>query len=319
MPPTLKASAQGLAKIKQARMEKGLTTNGTEACKQASLIINPKWKAGEPLADNVSVTSWKRFLKGTPAIRTEAFKAFCQILGLNYLEICKSSSLIYQITASAEADKIKPIAKDFIIRLQEISGDYTIECKEIREGSVIVVLQGSEEGFEKLQTLFKNGELTEILGFTIENVELESIELEDTKEWLESLFNEDWQPAETVLAASSIRSSAIDTESNAAKVAKAKIIDLSESQSVVILLQFTFISDEEVKASLGIYPTENNAYLPEGLVIRILDEQDTVSLDREVESYADSVQIEFSFEPQGQFKIELNLENTHVTENLFEN
>ena len=307
--------------IKQARKEKKLPFNGVEACKQASKIIDSDWEAEEDIyANGVSTSTWKRFLKGTINIRPEAFKAFCQVLDLDYLDICGGKYA--RINLCLDADFRELYEDEIISKLKEIESfldGERFKVIKIERGSILLKLQTSIKGYRKLLELSQSGQLQEIMGFPVKYIELESIEPEDTREWLESLFNQDWQPAETVLAASSIRSSVNDTESSAAKVAKAKIIDLSKSQSVVILVQFTSRSDEEVRASLRVYPTENNTYLPEGLVIKVLDEQDSVSLSKEVESYADSVQIGFSFDPQGQFKIELTLENINITENLFEN
>ena len=207
---------------------------------------------------------------------------------------------------------------DFIAELKKASQDSSLEYREIREGSVIVVLQGSVKGFERLQALFRNGELTEILGFPIESIELESIEPVDTREWLESLFNESWQPPETVLATTSVRSSKTNAEASQIRVSKAKVISLTESQSVVTIVRFTPVSDEEIQVSLEIYPDRNNAYLPEGLIIEIIDERQAIAIRKEVESYIDSIQIPFGFEPQEQFKIKLTLENISITE-MFNN
>ena len=115
--PTLKASAKRLAEIRQARKEKGLTTNGTEACEQASIIINPDWKVGDILADGVSVSSWKRFLRGTD-IKTEAFKAFCQVLELDYLKICRNKDVEINVSLNgfcSEENKAK-----LVLRLIEL-------------------------------------------------------------------------------------------------------------------------------------------------------------------------------------------------------
>ena len=321
----INASIKGLAKIKQAREEKGWTTNDARACRQASKIIDPDtdWedeqiKLEDRFAYGVSITSWRRFLNGIP-IKIDAFKAFCQILELNYLDISRDNKAKIKIRLSgifseSNEDEIRSKLRE-VEKL--LDGEKLILVK-IEQGSIVLKLQSSIKAYEKLRELAQSGQLQEILGFPIESIELESIEPVDTREWLESLFNESWQSPETVLATTNVRSLVNDTETIETGVSKAKIIYLTESQSVVTIVRFT-LSDEEIQAILKIYPTANNAYLPEGLVIEILDEPEVNSLRQEVDSYTDSIQIPFSFKPEEQFKIRLTLENISVTENLFDN
>ncbi|NET05397.1 MAG: NB-ARC domain-containing protein [Symploca sp. SIO2B6] len=90
--PSLKASRLGIVKIRQARNEKGWgwSINDDDTCfVEASKIVEPEknWQPGGPYADGVSEGTWKRFLAGRQAISAAAFKAFCQILGLNWQEV----------------------------------------------------------------------------------------------------------------------------------------------------------------------------------------------------------------------------------------
>jgi transcriptional regulator with XRE-family HTH domain len=89
--PTLKASTLGLARIKQARNEKGWSwSTGEDACLvEASKVLEPErdWFPGGPYANGISEGTWKRFLAGRQPISAAAFKAYCQVLGLNWEEI----------------------------------------------------------------------------------------------------------------------------------------------------------------------------------------------------------------------------------------
>ena len=321
----LKASAQGLIKIEQARKKKGWNKLDDRACREASKILEPSvdWESEENklanrFAAGASLETWKRFLGGKKNINFEGFKAFCQILELDYLDICQNGLVKYEVTLKAN---IEEISEDTIFskieKIKELLDIEHLTLRKIEKGSIILKLQSSIKDYQKILELSRSGQLQEILGFPIENIELETIEQTDTREWLENLFNADWQPIEAVLATSSLRSSITSTESSETTVSKAKIISLTAEQNVAIIVHFT-LSDEEIQASLEIYPAANNAYLPEGLVIEILDEQE-IALREEVESYTDSMQIPFSFEPEEQFKIRLTLENISITENLFNN
>ncbi|MBD1881362.1 NB-ARC domain-containing protein [Coleofasciculus sp. FACHB-T130] len=92
--PSLRASQKGLARIKQARNEKGWTVEDEKWLKAASRVLEPdkNWEGSEQLANGVSLITWKRFLQGKKPINTESFKAFCQVLGVNWEEVVERSS-----------------------------------------------------------------------------------------------------------------------------------------------------------------------------------------------------------------------------------
>lgn len=90
--PTLKASQWGLTQIKQARNEKGWSwsLDDDDTCLlEASRILEPDkpWYSGGPYANGLSQGTWKRFLAGKQPITAYAFKAYCQVLGLNWEDI----------------------------------------------------------------------------------------------------------------------------------------------------------------------------------------------------------------------------------------
>jgi WD40 repeat protein len=84
---TLKASQQGLTRIKQARSDKGWSVDDFRWIELASEVLGVSWKEKGVLAVGISEGTWKRFLAGKQAINFEAFKAYCQVLGLNWEEV----------------------------------------------------------------------------------------------------------------------------------------------------------------------------------------------------------------------------------------
>jgi WD40 repeat protein len=84
---TLKVSHRGLARIKQARKAIGWTVDDFRWLEEASKILGTSWQEGGYFADGISEGTWKRFLSGKYAINVDAFKAFCQVLGLKWQEI----------------------------------------------------------------------------------------------------------------------------------------------------------------------------------------------------------------------------------------
>ena len=325
MPPTLKASIQGIIKVEQARNKKGWTKTDVRACIEASKILEPKidWeseenKLAERFATGVSSNSWKRFLKGIP-IRTESFKAFCKILELDYLDICKEDSLRMNICLDgiySPENKKKILLK--LTELEELFDVEPITLIELNKGSIVIKIKSSINGYKKILELAQSGQLSEILGFPIENIEIETVETTDVREWLESLFNNSWQQTETVLANSGIRSSAIETESSENTVSKAKTISLTQSESIAIVINFIYLSDAEIQSDIEIYPASNLTYLPEDLIVEIVDESGTSAIREEIGTHIDSVQIPFTFEPEEEFKIKLTLGGIGIVENLFD-
>jgi hypothetical protein len=87
---TLKASPEGLDRIRQARKqiteEQGWAIEDERWLEEASSFL-PLVKSGKNLVPGtVGIGTWKRFLAGT-AIKATSFKAFCQVLGLNWEEV----------------------------------------------------------------------------------------------------------------------------------------------------------------------------------------------------------------------------------------
>ena len=91
--PSLQTSQKAKAKIKQARDKKGWKVKDEEPLKKASEVLTgeadwPKETAnGYLYAEGVSEATWKRFLYGTEPIDTTVYKAFCEILKLNWKEL----------------------------------------------------------------------------------------------------------------------------------------------------------------------------------------------------------------------------------------
>ncbi|MEG4210565.1 NACHT domain-containing NTPase [Microcoleus sp. S13_B4] len=86
---TLKASEEGLVKIRQARRERGGTIEDPRWLVEASQKLEPDrtWTEAGPYADGLSLPTWRRFLGGRDPIKANAFKAFCTVLQLNWEEI----------------------------------------------------------------------------------------------------------------------------------------------------------------------------------------------------------------------------------------
>lgn len=90
---SIKASTPGLIKIKQTRKDKGWNVDDPRWLEEASAVLGVNWESAGYLAEGISEGTWKRFLAGKRPIKAEAFKAYSQVLGLNWQEISAKDSV----------------------------------------------------------------------------------------------------------------------------------------------------------------------------------------------------------------------------------
>ncbi|NEP59019.1 MAG: pentapeptide repeat-containing protein, partial [Symploca sp. SIO2G7] len=164
MAATLRASNKGLELVDKARIKKGW--NKTE-------------QAWADLA-TTSKATLRRFWGGVK-IQTEAFQEICKAVGIEDWESISDNDhtqpktyekrLSFAIAGSIE--KIDKQKLDAIVALlRKLGGDAEIEILDIEEGSIKLTLGGSEESLQRLQDLFESGELREVEGILVQNVQL---------------------------------------------------------------------------------------------------------------------------------------------------
>ncbi|MDX2229971.1 MAG: NACHT domain-containing protein [Leptolyngbyaceae cyanobacterium bins.349] len=91
----LKASIQGLARIKQARNEKGWTVEDPRWLLETSKVLDSNREWGNGIyADGVSDGTWKAFLYNSrkKGISTQVFQAFCTVLNLAWEEVVERTA-----------------------------------------------------------------------------------------------------------------------------------------------------------------------------------------------------------------------------------
>ena len=92
--PSLKASSEGLKKVKEAitrlSVEKGWAKYDEYWSEEASKLLPKSTTSNAEIEGSVSRSTWSRFLGGKQSIKAVYFKAFCDLLGLNWKEIADS-------------------------------------------------------------------------------------------------------------------------------------------------------------------------------------------------------------------------------------
>jgi hypothetical protein len=100
----VKASELGLDRIRQARQEKGWDWNidyEDTPLVEASKLLDEDWQPENAYPKGISGSTWRRFLEGKERIDIIAFKAFCQVIGVNWDEVVDPNSNI-QLRERAE-------------------------------------------------------------------------------------------------------------------------------------------------------------------------------------------------------------------------
>ncbi|MEL7039620.1 MAG: pentapeptide repeat-containing protein [Cyanobacteria bacterium J06592_8] len=93
----------------------------------------------------------------------------------------ESTEIHFLISGTLKNKKSKVTLKQFEKHLQKIANDLLLTIDDVEEGSLKFILKGSQEGLEQLERLFNTGELTELLGVPVENVDF----VESNREKLE--------------------------------------------------------------------------------------------------------------------------------------
>jgi DNA-binding CsgD family transcriptional regulator len=86
------------------------------------------------------------------------------------------STHLWQLVLNIPFHELTPLRMAEILEVvQKISGDASLTVRKIEEGSVKIVLEGSLEGFRRINVLFREGQLTEIAGSSIKAVLIEGV------------------------------------------------------------------------------------------------------------------------------------------------
>lgn len=115
----------------------------------------------------LSATTWVQFSGSVRSDKEELNRLICGIRGIApgpWPTEAKAPTRYYFI-ADGTIDQIhQPKVEALIEKLRQYSGDATLSLKEIKKGSVILVIEGDLIGFERLEFLFKTGQLSTLLG-----------------------------------------------------------------------------------------------------------------------------------------------------------
>ncbi len=80
-----------------------------------------------------------------------------------------------------------PKLKAIVAHLQKITGDTSIEIVDVEKGSIRLILEGSQESLEQIEALFKSGQLTEVQGIPVQDVQFVTPQIPEPDENIQTI------------------------------------------------------------------------------------------------------------------------------------
>ena len=109
---------------------------------------------------------------GCNAIQLEGIDESLTPVLLKNSTLKEGSKVRYRVVLSGNTDEVSREELAAIVEcLQKISGDTSLELKNLLSGSIILELEGYEEGYRVIEALYREGKLTEVLGLPITKVD----------------------------------------------------------------------------------------------------------------------------------------------------
>ncbi|MFB2768735.1 DUF1822 family protein [Pelatocladus sp. BLCC-F211] len=108
----------------------------------------------------------------------------------------------YEFVLTGKVSEVSiPTLEAIVAHLRKITGDTSLTILEIKSGSIKLILEGTEEGFQLLKSLVERGELDQVSGIPIEEVkrrELRIISNNEPAEWnVQQWFRDEFVPEVT--------------------------------------------------------------------------------------------------------------------------
>lgn len=215
--------------------------------------------------------------------------------------------------------------------LKTITGNTSIRLYKIEEGSIRLVFNGYLAGFERVRELFETGELSEQLGVTVLDVELEPVSAQpdpvNLSVWLENQLNQaievGWQTIDELFGMrspafrSDLASYAKDIEPgpDLPTIQQGKSIVLGTA-SLALLVKLSQESEEEIEVLVRVFSIQESTDLPEQLKLMVLDEQGEILEEVSAGRGNNCIEQPLSGEPGEGFVIKLELGELSATESF---
>ena len=153
------------------------------------------------------------------------------------------------------------------------------------------------------------------------------------EQWFNQIFASGWSTVENLLNPEQLtpawefrngernaefsaeNSSALESTNNT--VQRAKLIDLGiqlGNRQVVLLVRITPEETGSVGVCLQVHPAPNNAYVPEKLILKVIESSGKVFMQAQARSQDNFIQLQFSGQPKESFSVQIVLDSAELTE-----
>lgn len=213
-----------------------------------------------------------------------------------------------------------------------------LECRPLRSGNVCYIPPEVPDDRIGVVVVEINAELQEatLLGFakTVRSGELSINQLQPVddlllhllhlerkhdsvklSQWLQNIFEAGWQSLEEILAPTAPLLAFRYTRG----VMRAKLVDLGihlPDQSMALVVTLTPKISVEILIRLQVYPTGEQAYLPNNLTVKVLDEEEAVVMEAHARTANTYITLEFTAQLGERFSVKLELGDMSFTENF---
>ncbi|MGQ4649534.1 DUF1822 family protein [Lyngbya aestuarii] len=141
--------------------------------------------------------------------------------------------------------------------------------------------------------------------------------LANLSQWFEDVFETGWQSIETVFDRQPTELAYQFRLGQKTGVERCKLIELVKPvQSVALIVGLIRNAEQEMDISIKVQPTKGQTYLPENLLLMVLDEAGQVVMDARAKSANQNIQLELTGEPGDSFSVKVTLDEVSVTENF---
>lgn len=213
----------------------------------------------------------------------------------------------------------------------------SIECRPVQKGTVcyippevpddrigVVVVEIDSERLEATMLGFtktvRAGELSipqlqsvdELLEH-LEHLERKQDEA-NLSQWLQNIFEAGWQSVSEILTPK-----APLLAFRRSPVTRGKLVDLGiqlPSQFVALIVSLTPKTSVEIQIKMQVHSTGEQAYLPENLVVKVLDGEGSTVMEAHAKTANTHITLEFSASLGERFSVLLELGNTNVIEHF---
>ena len=136
-------------------------------------------------------------------------------------------------------------------------------------------------------------------------------------QWLEGIFQKDWQPTEKVLAYRRELALGKPRTDKKQPVSRTKQIDLGlliNKKTVALVVTITPQTDDKTEVLVQVIPMDRDEYLPPDIGLSIVLESETAEIrSREADNI---IQLKFIEPPRSQFTVQISFGDAVVTENF---